>query len=140
MDKNVYDDPILQWANRRDHLCTIEDPDRQAMATNPLCGDRITIQLTMDGDTIGHMCYQVRGCILCKASCANLASIAEGLDYDRLQVLRDSLAQFLKSSGDDRDIIPHLHVFGPVCSHKSRHRCLLLPYEATLKALSDSEG
>ncbi|MBN2569626.1 MAG: iron-sulfur cluster assembly scaffold protein [Deltaproteobacteria bacterium] len=139
MNRNVYDDPILQWANRRDHSCTIEHPDRQATATNPLCGDRITIQLKMDDYTIRQMCYQVRGCILCKASCANLAYIAGGLDYPLLKTLRDDFVQFLKSSLTYKDILPHLQVFTPVRSHRSRHRCLLLPYEATLKALLDFE-
>lgn len=135
MDTNMYDDPILQWANRRDHLCTIEHPDRQATATNALCGDKVTIQLQMDGPLIKHLYYSVKGCLLCKASCAHLAHIAGGLDPVHLKDLRDTFERYLKSSDEDMIAPSGYELFSPVRTRRSRHRCVLLPYEATLNAL-----
>jgi len=139
MGKSMYEDSILQWANTSDHQCIIEHPDREAIATNPLCGDRVTIQVQIEGDTIKQLCYQVRGCLLCRASCAHLAYMAAGLDQAKLKDLRDRFDQFLKASDDTMVFASH-QIFSPVRSHRSRHRCVLLPYEATLKALSHSEG
>ncbi len=140
MEKNLYDDPILQLANALEQTRPIGNPDRQATATNPLCGDRVTIQLEMDGDEIRHLYCQVRGCVVCRASCTDLARVAAGLDRARLKTLRDTLEQFLKASIDEPIVPAHLEVFAPVRAHRSRHRCVLLPYEATLRALTDPDG
>jgi nitrogen fixation NifU-like protein len=140
MNENLYDDSILRLADTRSHQGIMENPDREAAATTALCGDRVSIQLKMDGRTIERLLYQVRGCLLCRASCADLARVAAGLDRARLQDLRDILQRFLKLSADEPMVPPHLHVFESVRAHRSRHRCVLLPYEAALKALSDAEG
>ena len=79
MSDNLYDDPMLRWAGRKDYSGSVDFPDVQATQTNPLCGDRVTVQLKMEGDAIRNIYYQVRGCILCKASCAYMASLAQGL-------------------------------------------------------------
>jgi len=140
MDRNIYDDQILQWAARSDHRCTMEIPDGEAAATNPLCGDRVTIQVMLEGDRISRICYQVRGCVLCKASCAQMAPIVTGFDYERLHGIREEFAQYLQGTTDDDQVCPQFRMFSPVRSHRSRYRCLLLPYDAALKALATRDG
>ena len=136
MKKDLYGDLILQWAKNCENLCTVENPDHEATATNPLCGDRVTVQVRMDGDTIKQLYYQVRGCLLCKASCAHLAHMSGGLDHVKLKDLRDRFEQFLMAD-DDTMVFPSHSMFSPVRSHRSRHRCVLLPYDAALKAFLD---
>lgn len=136
MKKDLYGDLILEWAKRSEHMDAVEDPDYEATATNPMCGDRVTVQVRMDGDTIRQLYCRVRGCLLCKASCAHLAYMAGGLDHAGLKDLRDRFEQFLKSD-DNRIVLPIHQMFSPVRSHKSRYRCVLLPYDAAIKALLD---
>lgn len=139
MSEDLYGDPLLQLAKNTEYQGSIEHPDHEATATNPLCGDKVTIQVLMDGETIRELHYQVRGCILCKASCSHFAHMVQGLDRTKLKDLRDRFEQFLKSPDDAPPLPDHL-IFSPVHPHKSRYRCVLLPYEATLKALPDTAG
>lgn len=138
MSTNLYDDPILRLAESTGNQDRMESPDRQATATNALCGDRVTVQLEMSGPGIVRLAYQVRGCLLCRASCAVLAALATGLDLERLKNLRNTLERFLKSSAADLEVPRELHVFAAVRPRKSRHRCVLLPYDAALKALGSA--
>lgn len=139
MSNKLYDDPMLWWAGRTDHSGSMDHPDRQAIQTNPLCGDRVTIQLEMKGDAIRKIYYQVRGCILCRASCAYMASLAQDLNESRVQMLRDGFENFLKLLPEQAETHSVYEVFSPVRPHRSRHRCVLLPYETTLKAISDTD-
>jgi len=139
MKTSLYHERILELADNAEYVRIIERPDREASGTNALCGDRVSIQLEMDRDEIRRLYYQVRGCLLCRASCTELARIAAGLDRTRLKVLRDALERFLRSPGNGSTIPPGLHVFEPVRAHRSRHRCVLLPYDAALQALSDPD-
>ena len=138
MKKDLYGDQILEWAERSEHMGAVENPDYEATATNPLCGDRVTVQVRMDGNLIKDLCCRVRGCLLCKASCALLAHMAGDLDRADLKDLRDRFEQFLRAD-DDTMVLPTHEMFSPVRSHKSRYRCVLLPYDTALKALGDSD-
>lgn len=117
------------------HAGSVKNPDKEATQSNPLCGDRVIIQLNMDGDRIKDLWYRVRGCILCKASCALMAHLVRGADQSGLKALKNHFEGFLKSSSDVvTETAADYEMFFPVRSCKSRHRCVLLPYETALRA------
>ena len=74
MKTSLYHERILDLADNTEYVRTIERPDREASGTNVLCGDRVSIQLEMDRDEIRRLYYQVRGCLLCRASCTESVS------------------------------------------------------------------
>ena len=111
--------------------------DCRATKNNPLCGDRVTEELKLEGKGIINMAHQVKGCVLCKASSAHLAAFSKGLTLDNIKRMRRDLEKVLKNPEEDTDDFPENHeIFRPVRSHKSRHSCLLLVYDAVIEALS----
>ena len=138
MNYDLYQDQIIEWSKKTDHAGRLENADCSGTASNPLCGDRITVELQMDGEEIKSMAYQVRGCLLCKASSSMLAELARGLTFDQLKTMSSALDQALKSSQDSPECFPEWYrLFYPVRSHKSRHSCVLLPLDAVIKAISE---
>ena len=136
MQNDLYGDPMLCWAKQRIHAGSLAHPDREATQTNPLCGDRVTVQVKMSGETIETVRYQVKGCILCKASCACMASLISGMDKARAENLTEAFDLFLKSDETDRPEAGAAYtVFAPLRSHSSRHHCVLLPYRTLLTAV-----
>jgi len=138
MGDELYQDQIIEWSKKTDHAMRLGKFHCGCTVNNPLCGDRITVELQLAGEEIKLMAYQVRGCLLCKASCSILAETAKGLTFDQLERLGSDLRQALKSSSDDPEGFPEgYRLFFPVRSHKSRHSCVLLPFEAVVKAISE---
>jgi len=138
MSENIYHDQIIEWSKRTDHIASLKNFHCKATASNPLCGDRISVEMELNGDVIKSMAYQVKGCVLCKASSAVLAERARGLRFDDLNVIYSELDKALKSSADNPDSFPEgYRLFFPVRSHKSRHSCVLLPFNAVDKAISE---
>ena len=138
MNENIYNNQIIERSKKTDHTSPIEDANCKWTARNPLCGDKVTVQLMLDGEVIQSMAYQVKGCLLCKASCAILAELSQGLTLDDLKTMGSDLDQALTSSGDNPDCFPEMYrIFYPVRLHKSRHSCVLLPFEAVIKAISE---
>ncbi|GAB2175186.1 iron-sulfur cluster assembly scaffold protein [Dongia sp. agr-C8] len=102
---------------------------------NPLCGDRVTLDLeTSDGKVkaIGH---EVKGCLLCAAAAATIATFGQDRSPEALR----ELALAAKALIEDGTAVPErfadLRVFTPVHAAKSRRDCVLLPFEALGKAL-----
>ncbi|SPD75306.1 Fe-S cluster formation NifU-like protein [uncultured Desulfobacterium sp.] len=136
MKDDLYADPIITWAKDKTHERPLSNADISVRLSNPLCGDMVTIEIKCKGNSIVKIAHQVRGCLLCKASAAHLASLAAGLDAHGLKEIYDALKEALKSSDDDHPFPPDYTMFAPVRAHKSRHSCVLLPYEAAIKALA----
>ncbi|MFD2204654.1 iron-sulfur cluster assembly scaffold protein [Kiloniella antarctica] len=130
---DLYNKELLKLANKGD--CSLEQPDISITHDNPLCGDRITIDLVMEKDVIKSIGYKARSCALCKASAQLLKEIAPGHNLDYLQKFYGELKIHLK---ENRPLnFPNdwksYGIFQPVGTIKNRHTCVLLPFEALVK-------
>jgi nitrogen fixation NifU-like protein len=116
-------------------------PDASATAHNPTCGDRVTVDLALDGERITALAHHTHACVLAQASAAILAGAALGLDRAGLAALAQAVSALLK----DGAAPPHhpslaaYAVFDGVAGHAGRHRCVLLPIEAALAALENGK-
>lgn len=138
MSENIYKDQIIAWSKKIDHIIKLEHAHCRATASNPLCGDKISVELEIDGDVVKAMSCQIKGCLLCKASGSILAERARGLRFDEIRKVSSDLENALKSSDSNPESFPEdYRIFFPVHSHKSRHLCVLLPFNAVFKAISD---
>jgi nitrogen fixation protein NifU and related proteins len=138
MSQDIYHEQIIEWSKKTDHTGVLNNADCRAIASNPLCGDRISVELELTGDVIKSMAYQVRGCLLCRASSSIVAECASGMGLEDLNNLHKELEDALKASNDDPGSFPEgFSLFSPVRLHKSRHSCVMLPFVAVIKALSE---
>ncbi len=133
LDDDLYNKELLKLAGKGD--CRLDHPDYSITHDNPLCGDRITIELEMEGNVIKNIGYKARACALCKASAQLIKELAPGHDLPYLQDFHGKLKthmkenQSLKFSGNWK----FFNVFQPVIKIKNRHTCVLLPFEALVK-------
>jgi nitrogen fixation protein NifU and related proteins len=137
LNEDLYHDAIIEWSKRTGHTGHLKHADKKGTVSNPLCGDQVTVELRMDGETIKSIAFQVRGCLLCRASSYQLAELAEGLSLEKIIEIRNDLDLMFKTNCSDPAGFPEsLRLFFPVRLHKSRHSCVLLPYDAVTDALS----
>jgi len=135
MSDELYQTRIVALAKSKTGAGKLAAPTKSARRDNPLCGDRVTIDVTLD-DTghIAEIAHQVRGCLLCQASAAALASIAVGRDAGGIAELRHDAERAVgREAGTAHE---PFDAFAPVAAHKSRQECVLLPFEALKDALS----
>jgi nitrogen fixation NifU-like protein len=65
----------------------LEHPDIHAGDTNPLCGDRIELDLKLAGDRVAEVRFSGRGCAISQASASMLTEKIEGATLDELRAL-----------------------------------------------------
>ena len=88
----------------------LEHPDIHAADTNPLCGDRVEIDLGVRDGRVEEVRFSGRGCAISQASASMLTDKIEGATLDELRALRP------------QDILDMLGVeIGP-----ARQRCAML--------------
>jgi len=135
MSDQLYQDKIVALARAKTGAGRLAAPTRSARRDNPLCGDRVTIDIKLDADgRIVDIAHQVRGCLLCQASASALASVAVGRDAAGIADVRHDAERAI--GHEQGKAGEPFSAFEPVASHKSRQDCVLLPFEALQEALS----
>ena len=135
MSDQLYQDRIVALAKAKTGAGKLAAPTKSARRDNPLCGDRVIIDVRLDETGhIAEIAHQVRGCLLCQASASALASIAVGRDDAGIDAIRHDAERAL--GREEGEAGEPFAAFAPVKSHKSRQECVLLPIEALQDALS----
>ena len=106
---------------------------------NPLCGDRVSIDVHVAGGRLRGVAHRVRGCLLCEAAASIIATNAIGETAQELALVSAALSDALADGFTDGSIgWGDLEVFAPVARHRSRHRCVTLAYEALAAAMAQA--
>jgi nitrogen fixation NifU-like protein len=102
---------------------------------NPLCGDRVTLDIETSDGTVKAIGHEVKGCLLCAASAATIAAFGQNRRPDELREMAVAAKALMKDGTPVPEKFAGLRVFSPVHASKSRRDCVLLPFEALGKAL-----
>jgi len=140
MSDELYQRAILDRAKAAARAGRLPSPDASATVDNPLCGDRVTIDLTLDGGRVADVRHHVRGCALCQASASVLADAAIGQTTADIKAARDQLKSMLGGGDAPGSPWQELGIFTPVRRYKSRHECVLLPFDALSQALDSPKS
>ncbi len=138
MPDALYQQAILKHAKAAIGAGRLENATAEATVDNPLCGDRVTVSLSLDDGTIAAIGHEVRGCVLCQASASVLAQHGPGMTPDDVQAVYEAFQTMIREDGPVPEGWPDLGTFDPVRAAKSRHECVLLPFEAATKALNSA--
>lgn len=134
-DDPLYRREILRLAADAKGAGHLPAPDASASVQNPACGDRVTVELNLADGRIEALAHTTHACVLTQASAALLAGLAPGRDLGQLEALAGSVRGFLGGGAAPEGY----GVCEGVATHAGRHRCVLLPLEAALRALEDAE-
>jgi nitrogen fixation NifU-like protein len=137
-EDSLYPEEVKVLARAAEGTGRLVDAHGKARLDNPLCGDRVDVdvRLTADGriEALGH---QVRGCLLCQAAASALASAAIGKPAATLTEMRQGVERMLATvAAEIPPSIANFAVFRPVHRAKSRHACVLLPLKAAEAAVA----
>ena len=139
---DMYQDEIVTLAKSKTGAERLENPDATVTLDNPLCGDRITLDISVADGKITHVGHRVRGCMLCEASASLVARDAIGTSTSDVPTAREILKSMLKTEAIPAEgtLWSSVSAFAAVAGFKSRHECVLLPFEALGKAVDEANG
>ena len=136
MSDDLYQAEIIARARIGAVDSRLEPHDARATIDNPLCGDRVTLDLRLGDDAIAAMGHRTRGCALCQAASETLRRCVTGATIDAARQGRARLQAYLAGSAALEGGWTEFAVFEPVRRHPSRHSCVLLPLDALMAALN----
>ena len=130
---------LLDLADSEDGRGRLDAPDATVSLDNPYCGDRITLDVTMDGDKVAAIGHVVRGCILCEAASAVISRNGLGQTAQQLEAAGNDLAAVLDGHPTSKSAWSEIPAFAAVHGHKNRYDCATLPFDALIAAVQKAE-
>src|SRR4029078_3847981 len=76
--KDLYRDVIVDHNRNPRNFRSMPDADRKAEGFNPLCGDRLTLYVRLEGDTIRDVSFEGSGCAISVASASLMPERGHG--------------------------------------------------------------
>ena len=138
MSETLYNQAIIEAGKDKSHTGRLEHADATATADNPLCGDRVTLDLKAQNGTITTLTHTTRGCLLTKAAAALLARHAQGRPLAEARALQQDAKAYLEGENAEPPF-PELAVMAPVKAVKSRHDCVTIAFDALAEAAVRAE-
>jgi nitrogen fixation NifU-like protein len=135
----LYQSVILEHNRSPRNYRVMEDADRKAEGNNPLCGDRLTVWVKVDGDVISDVAFQGLGCALSRASASLMTAAVKGKSRRQAQELFERFHRLLTGRPDpaDSETLGKLAVFSGVSNYPTRVKCASLPWHTLKAALED---
>lgn len=137
MIEALYNKRIRALAEAAHGAGRLAAPTGSALRDSPLCGDRVRIDVELVDGRIAAIAHEVKGCLLCRASASLIGLHAVGRTPAEVDVLRTRMAAML-AAGDASDEADEIGLFAPVHPYRSRHGCVMIPFEALTIALASS--
>jgi nitrogen fixation NifU-like protein len=118
---DLYRDYILEHYRRPHNFGVLESPSASYEGSNPLCGDRITLQVRVADGTVAEVGFTGRGCAISQASASLLTDEVKGKPISEVAAITpDDLLDLLGI-----EISP------------ARMKCAMLSHDALHHVLSD---
>jgi NifU-like protein involved in Fe-S cluster formation len=136
MSDPLYRKEILRLAADAHGAGRLTQPDRAGAAHNPTCGDKVTVELTVDAvGRVTALAHNTKACVLTQASASILGERLKGARREDVEALANAVAAVLVNNAEAPapPFEPYAAFQGAV-THRNRHRCVLLPIEAVLDA------
>lgn len=138
--QDLYQELIVDHNRHPRNRRKIENADRHAAGYNPLCGDRVTVYVTLDGDVIADVAFEGKGCAISTASASLMTESLKGKTLAQAESLFRCFHDLVTgehASCEDVDL-GKLEVFSGVSKYPARVKCASLVWHAVKSALDNN--
>lgn len=138
--KSIYQEVILDHNRKPRNYGTLEHPTHHATGHNPLCGDRIDLDIGMQDGHIEKIAFRGESCAICKASSSMMTGVVKGKTQQEAETMIQEFREMLISKEEKNfDHLNRLRVLAGIRDLPTRVKCAILPWHTLHAALNSTE-
>jgi nitrogen fixation NifU-like protein len=135
--RDLYRDVIVDHNRAPRNFRRLASADREAQGFNALCGDKLTVQLRLDGEVVKEVAFTGSGCAISVASASLMTERVAGLTVAEARTLAAKLHSVLTGAAvGDPATLGKIAVLTGVREFPARVKCATLAWH-TLNAALD---
>lgn len=134
---NPYQTLLLDHFRQPRHAGTWDPEQPAVVVDNPLCGDRIAMQLPAGEKDLAHLAYEVKGCAVLTASASMLTSLVCHRPVRDASRVTEALLHYFEHKPDhwDHEMGDELEALCELRKTPMRIKCVTLPWQALHRLL-----
>jgi len=141
--RELYQETILDHGKNPRNFRSRDDADQTADGHNPLCGDKVTVYVKLDGEIVEDVSFQGVGCAISTASASMMTEALRGKTLDELDAIfaayHDLVTGRCVELNPPPPVLGKLVVFAGVREFPMRVKCATLAWH-TLRAALDRQN
>lgn len=139
---DLYQEVILDHNRRPRNFRRLDEPSRTQEGYNPLCGDRLTLYVRLEGERIADVAFQGSGCAISKASASLMTEALKGKTVAEARDLFERFHALVTSPPDSpAEDLGKLSVLAGVREYPTRIKCASLAWHTMKAAVAqDQDG
>lgn len=143
--RDLYQDLILDHGKHPRNFHVLPQANREALGHNPLCGDRLVLNLIVDDNgTIRDAAFQGSGCAISMASASMMTEMLKGksaADTEKLfgYLHASCTGAEATEAGLDGGDVDRLKALGGVRNYPMRVKCATLAWHTLQAALKNEQ-
>jgi nitrogen fixation NifU-like protein len=138
---SLYQEIIVDHNRRPRNFHAVPDANRTAHGDNPLCGDRLTVYMTVADGVIRDIGFTGSGCAISTASASLMTESLRGRTEQEADALFDRFHELVAGAGGVRGAgLGKLEAFSGVREFPARVKCATLAWHAARTALRSPGG
>ena len=135
--RELYQEIIIDHNKNPRNFREIKDPSVEAKGFNPLCGDKLTVYMTIRGEIVEDLSFLGCGCAISQASASLMTDALKGKTITEAHALFEQFHRMLTSDDEVQVMnVDKLTVLAGVRAFPARVKCATLAWhtlEAALK-------
>ena len=137
---DLYQEVILDHNKRPRNFRRIEPASHHADGFNPLCGDKLSLTMTIEGENITDVAFQGSGCAISKASASLMTDAVKGKSVEEARSLFERFHRMVTTPPDAPvEDMGKLSAFAGVREFPVRVKCASLAWHTLKAALERQE-
>jgi nitrogen fixation NifU-like protein len=137
--KELYRDVILDHNRQPRNFGALTGADAHADGHNPLCGDRLTVWVRLDGERVADIRFEGTGCAISTASASLMTEAVKGKDKAAIGALYRQIHTLLTQHDAPADpALGKLVALAGVSEFPARVKCATLCWHTLNAALEQS--
>ena len=141
--RDLYQDVIIDHNKNPRNFGRPETCDHEANGNNPLCGDKVTVYLSIKDDLIDDVRFEARGCAISVASASLMTERVKGKPLAEARAIFEDFREVVTRKGDVEDAnlerLDKLAVLTGVREFPMRVKCATLPWHTMSAALAKTD-
>ena len=141
--RELYQTTILDHNKKPRNFRVPEDANHEGHGHNPLCGDDITVHVTLEDGVVKDIGFQGTGCAISKASASLMTERVKGHTVAELDTMFEDFHELVTSDPQQEPDLAgmgKLAVFAGVREYPMRVKCATLAWHTVSAAVHGEPG
>lgn len=136
---DLYQSVVLDHGRRPRNFGKLAEPSHHAEGFNPLCGDQLTLYLTIEGGQVADVRFEGSGCAISMASASLMTEQLKGKSADEIEALFGLFHDAVTGQPADK-ALGKLRALAGVSRFPMRVKCATLAWHTLRAALEGREA